>query len=78
MGVSKVFYAVNHNLLLAKVKASEFSKNVLELKFSNFINWRQPDQVFNNSSFSKQIHTWAQKGSIGYSWSNFYITEWLL
>lgn len=38
MGVSKVFYAVNHNLLLAKVKASEFSKNVLELKFSNFIN----------------------------------------
>ena len=56
MDLSKAFDSVNHDLLLAKLKAYRFSENALKLICNYLKDWRQAVQINNNFSSYKKVH----------------------
>ena len=64
MDLSKAFDTINHDLLLAELKAYEFSINALELMCSYLKNRRQSVQINNNFSSTKKVHASVPQGSI--------------
>ena len=61
---SKVFDTINHNLLLAKLKAHGFSINALDLICCHLKNRKQSVQINNNFSSAKKVHAGVPHGSI--------------
>ena len=61
MGLSRTFDTINHDLLLAKVKAYGFSINALDLMCSYLKN-RQSVQINNNFSSTKKVICWCSPG----------------
>ena len=59
MDLSKAFDTINHDLLLAKLRAHGFSNNALNLK-----NRKQRTQINNNFSSEKNIIAGVPEGSI--------------
>ena len=53
MDFSKAFGSINHDLLLDKLKAYEFSENALKLMCSYLNDQRQAVQINNFSSYKK-------------------------
>ena len=64
MDLSKVFDTINHDLLLAKVKAYGFSTNALDLMCSYLKNRKQSIQINNNFSSGKKVNAGAPQTSI--------------
>ena len=64
MDLSKAFDTINHDLLLAKLKAYGFSINALDLMCSYLKNQKQSVQIDNNFSSSKKVHAGVPQGSI--------------
>ena len=64
MDLSKAFDTINYDLLLAKLKAYEFSINTLDLMRSYLKNREQPVQINNDFSSAKKVHAGAPQGSI--------------
>ena len=63
MDLSKAFYSIYHDLLLAKLKAYEFSENALYLKCSYLKDRRKAVQINNFSSY-KKVQAGVPQGSI--------------
>ena len=61
MGLSRTLDTINHDLLLAKVKAYGFSINALDLMCSYLKN-RQSVQINNNFSSTKKVICWCSPG----------------
>ena len=64
MDLSKAFDTINHDLLLAKLKAFGFSINALDLMCSCLKNRRQSVQINNNFSSAKKVHGGVPQGYI--------------
>ena len=64
MDLSKAFDTINHDLLLAKLRAYGFSNNALNLMGSYLKNRKQRTQVNNNFSSEKNIIAGVPQGSI--------------
>ena len=63
MDLSKAFYSIYHDLLLAKLKAYEFSENALYLKCSYLKDRRKAVQINNFSSY-KKVQASVPQGSV--------------
>ena len=63
MDLSKAFYSIYHDLLLAKLKAYEFSENGLYLKCSYLKDRRKAVQINNFSSY-KKVQASVPQGSV--------------
>ena len=63
MDLSKAFYSINHDLLLAKLKAYGFSENALYLKCS-YLKDRWKAVQINNFSSYKKVQAGVPQGSI--------------
>ena len=64
MDLSKAFDTINHNLLLAKLKAYGFSKQALSFMCSYLKNTRQRVQINNKFSSLKEVIAGVPQGSI--------------
>ena len=64
MDLSKAFDTINHNLLLAKLKAYGFSKQALSFMCSYLKNRRQRVQINNKFSSLKEVIAGVRQGSI--------------
>ena len=64
MDLSKAFDTINHDLLLAKLKAYGFSINALDLMCSYLKNQKQWVQISTNFISAKKIHAGVPEGSI--------------
>ena len=64
MNLSKTFDSINHDLLLVKLKAYEFSENALRLMFSYLKNRWHAVQINNNISSYKKVQAGVPQGSI--------------
>ena len=64
MDLSKAFDTINHDLLLAKLRAYGFSNNALNLMCSYLKNRKQRRQINNNFSSEKKIIARVPQGSI--------------
>ena len=64
MDLSKAFDTINHDLLLAKLKAYGFSINALDLMCSYLKNQKQSVQINNNFNSAKKVHAGIPQGSI--------------
>ena len=64
MDLSKAFDTINHDLLLAKLRAYGFSNNALNLMCSYLKNRKQRTQINNNFSSEKNIIAGVPQGSI--------------
>ena len=72
MGLSKAFETINHDLLLAKLKAYSFSKQALIFMCSYLKNWRQRVQISNKFSSLKEVTVEVPQSSIdGISFSTY-------
>ena len=78
MDLSKAFDTINHDLLLAKLKAYGFSINALDLMCSYFKNRRQSVQINNNFSLAKKVHAGVPQGSIDGPLFNLFINDSVL
>ena len=79
MGLSKAFDTINHDLLLAKLKAYGFSINALDLMCSYLKNRKQSVQINSNFSAAKKVHAGVSQGSIDGPLSfNLYINDSVL
>ena len=61
MDLSKVFNTINHDLLLAKQKSYDFSKNALNLMCSYLKGRRQAVQINKNFSLYKKVQAGLRK-----------------
>ena len=76
MDLSKAFDTINHDLMLAKLKASGFSTNALNLIQSYLKNRKQKAQINNKFSLERNVITGVPQGSIdGPLLSNFFIND---
>ena len=76
MDLSKAFDTINHDLMLAKLKASGFSTNALNLIHSYLKNRKQKAQINNKFSLERNVITGIPQGSIdGPLLSNFFIND---
>ena len=64
MDLSKASDTINHDLLLAKLRAYAFSKNALNLMCSYLKNRKQRVQINNNFSAAKTVIAGVPQGSI--------------
>ena len=64
MDLSNAFDTINHDLLLAKLKAYGFSINALDLMYSYLKNRGQSVQINNNFSSTRKVHAGVSQGSI--------------
>ena len=64
MYLSNAFGKINHDLLLAKIKAYRFSINVSDLMCSNLKKQRQSVKRNNNFSSAKKVHVCVLKVSL--------------
>ena len=64
MDLSKAFDTINHELLLAKLKAYDFSKKALSFMCSYLKKRRQRVQINNKFSSSKDVTAEVPHGSI--------------
>ena len=64
MDLSKVFDTLNYNILICKLKAYGFNKNVLTFIQSYFTNWHQRRKVGDKFSKWRKISTGVSQGSI--------------
>ena len=64
MDLSKAFDTINHDLMLAKLKAYGFSTNVLNLLHSYLKNRKQKVQINNKFSLVKNVIAGVPQGSI--------------
>ena len=64
MDLSKAFDTINHDLLLAKLRAYGFSNNALNLMCSYLKSRKQRTQINNNFSSEKNIIARVPQGSI--------------
>ena len=64
MDLSKAFDTINHDLLLAKLRAYGFSNNALNLMCSYLKNRKQRTQINNNFTSEKNIIAGVPQGSI--------------
>ena len=64
MNLSKAFDTINHDLLLAKLKAHGFSINALDLMCSYLKNRKQSVQINNSFSSTNKVHAGVHQGSI--------------
>ena len=79
MDLSKAFDTINHDLLLAKLKAYGFSINALDLMCSYLKNRKQSVQIQSNFSSAKKINAGVSQGSIDGPLSfNLYINDSVL
>ena len=62
--LSKVFDTINHDLLIAKLKAYGFSKKALKLMKSYLKNRRQKVQINNKFSSKRDVNAGVPQGSI--------------
>ena len=65
LDLSKVFDTINHDLLLAKLKAYGFLPNALKLMHSYLNNRKQQVQINNKSSSESIVIAGVPQGSIG-------------
>ena len=74
--LSKAFGTINHDLLLAKLKACGFSENALKLMCSYLKVQRQEVQINNNFSSYKKVQAGVLQGSTdGPLLFNLYIND---
>ena len=79
MDLSKAFDCINHDLLLAKLKAHGFSENVLKSMGSYLKDRRQAVQINNNFSSYKKVQAGVPQGSIdGLLLFNVFINDLVL
>ena len=64
MDLSKVFDTINHDLLIAKLKAYGFSKEALKLMKSYLRNRKQKVQINNKFSSERDVIAGVPQGSI--------------
>ena len=64
MDLSKVFDTINHDLMLAKLKAYGFSTNALNLMHSYLKNRKQKVQINNKFSLERNVIAGVPQGSI--------------
>ena len=64
LGFSKAFDKINHDLLLAKLKAYRFSSNALKLMHSYLNNRKQQVQINNKFSSQSTVIAGVPQGSI--------------
>ena len=64
MDLSKAFDAINHDLLIAKLKAYGFSREALKLMKNYLMNRKQKVQINNKFSSERDIAAGAPQGSI--------------
>ena len=64
MDLSKAFNTINHDLLLAELRAYEFSNNALNLMCSYLKNRKERTQINNNFSSEKDIIAGVPQGFI--------------
>ena len=64
MDLSKAFDTINHDLLIAKLKAYRFPKRALKLMKNCLKNWKQTVQIKNKFSSERDIIAGVPKGSI--------------
>ena len=64
MDLSKTFDTINHDLLIAKLKAYGFSKEALKLMKSYLKNWKQKVQINNRFSSERDVMAGVPQGSI--------------
>ena len=64
MDLSKAFDTINHDLMLAKLKAYGFSANALNLKHSYLKNRKQKVQINNKFSLERNIITVVPQVSV--------------
>ena len=64
MDLSKAFDTINHDLLIAKLKAYGFSKEALKLMKSYLKNRKQKVQINNNFSSERDVIAVVPQGSI--------------
>ena len=64
LDLSKAFGTINHDLLLAKLKAYGFSSNTLKLMHSYLNNKKQQVQINNKFSSESIVITGVPQGSI--------------
>ena len=63
MDLSKAFDTINHDLLIAKLKAYGFSKEALKLLRSYLKNWKQKVQINNKFSSERDVIAGVPQGS---------------
>ena len=64
MDLSNAFDTINHDLLIAKLKADGFSKEALKLMKSYLKNWKQKVQINNKFSSERDVIAGVPQGSI--------------
>ena len=64
MDLSKAFDTINHDLLIAKLKAYGFSKQALKLMKSYVKNWKKKVQISNKFSSERDVIVGVPQGSI--------------
>ena len=64
MNLSKAFDTINHDLMLAKLKAYGFSNNALDLMHSYIKNRKQNVQINNKFSLGRNVIAGVPQGSI--------------
>ena len=64
MDLSKAFDTINHDLMLAKLKAYGFSTNALNLMHSYLKNRKQKVQINNKFSLERNVIAGVPQGSI--------------
>ena len=64
MDLSKAFDTINHDLLIAKLKAYGFSKEALKLMRSYLKNWKQKVQINDKFSSDRDVIAGVPQGSI--------------
>ena len=79
MDFSKAFDTINHDLLLAKLKAYGFSINALDLMYSYLKNRKPSVQISNSLSSMKKAHAGVPQSSIdGPLLFNLFINDFVL